>query len=182
MSTQLFDIPLKTLQGKPATLKDYSGKVMLVVNVASKCGLTPQYEALEKVYEQYQARGFTVLGFPVNDFAGQEPGTAQEIEQFCQTNFAVKFPLFEKISVKEPHRHPLYKALINAQPEAISPAGNAFEERLIKFGSTRAQKSDILWNFEKFLIDRKGQVVARFNPDVKPDDEVVVKAIQAALG
>jgi glutathione peroxidase len=170
MSTELYDIPLKTIEGKDASLADYKGGVMLIVNVASACGLTPQYGGLEKIYETYIDRGFNVLGFPCNDFGAQEPGTESEIAKFCETRFNVQFPMFSKLKVKGPEQHPLYKALIAAQPKAIQPNG-AVEGN-----------GDISWNFEKFLIGRDGKVIARFAPSVTPEAPQIISAIEAALG
>jgi glutathione peroxidase len=181
MSKNVYEFKVKKINGTPASLGDYEGKVLLIVNVASKCGLTPQYDALEKTHEKFHDKGFEVLGFPANEFGAQEPGTNAEIQEFCSTKFGVKFPMFEKIVVKGEGQHPLYNYLTTTKPEATSPQGSAFEEKLKGYGITRTKKSDILWNFEKFLIGRNGTVVARFNPDVTPDDPVVTKAIEAAL-
>lgn len=158
--TALADIPLKTIQGSDASLADYTGKVLLIVNVASKCGLTPQYEGLEELYRAYRERGLVVLGFPANEFAGQEPGSNAEIESFCTTSFGVDFPMFEKIVVKGEGMHPLYATLI---------------------AQSSAPEADISWNFEKFLVGRDGTVVARFSPRTAPDDAALVSAIEAAL-
>jgi glutathione peroxidase len=183
MST-LFEIPVKTLAGEPATLEPYKGHVLLIVNTASKCGLTPQYEGLEKLYSTYKHCGFDVLGFPANDFAGQEPGTSEEIKNFCTANFGVDFPMFEKIAVTGPDAHPLYQLLVETQPEARQ-ADPGFRANLDGFLSQHGAKTNpapgILWNFEKFLVDRSGQVVARFAPDTKPTDPAVIQAIEAAL-
>ena len=176
----LYDIPVKLVDGTATSLAAYKGQVLLIVNVASKCGLTPQYDGLEKLYEQYREKGFSVLGFPANNFAQQEPGTNQEIQEFCRTNFGVKFPIFEKISVKGPDQHPLYQYLTDAEPEIRLKPGSPFESKL-KDPKTREQKPDILWNFEKFLIDREGHVASRFAPDVKPDDEILVQAIEQQI-
>ena len=154
----IYDFSVPKIDGKNSQLGEYKGKVLLLVNVASKCGLTPQYEALEKVYEQYHAKGFEVLGFPANEFAGQEPGTNAEIQEFCQMKFGVKFPMFQKIVVKGPGQHPLYQFLTTTQPEAQKPAGSKFEEKLIEYGQKREHKADILWNFEKFLVGKNGEV------------------------
>jgi glutathione peroxidase len=170
MSTELYDIPLKTIDGKDTSLADYKNGVLLIVNVASACGLTPQYGGLEKIYETYIDKGFNVLGFPCNDFGAQEPGTEAEITKFCETRFNVQFPMFSKIKVKGAEQHPLYKALIAAQPKAIQPNG-AVEGN-----------GDISWNFEKFLIGRDGKVIARFAPSVTPEAPQIIKAIEAALG
>lgn len=174
------DIPLKTITGGDATLGDHAGKVLLVVNVASKCGLTPQYEALEATYRKYRDQGFEVLGFPANDFGAQEPGSDDEIATFCSTSFGVDFPMFSKIVVNGPERHPLYSELIAAQPTARS-SGEGFEEKMERYGITRADPSDVMWNFEKFLIARDGNVVGRFMPDMTPDSPAISGAIEREL-
>ena len=148
--------------GEPADLSEYKGKALLVVNVASKCGLTPQYEGLENLHEKYGARGFEVLGFPCNQFMGQEPGTAEEIREFCDTNYHVQFPLFEKIDVNGDNQHPIY-AELEQQADADGEAG------------------DVKWNFEKFLVSPEGKVVGRFRPQVTPEDPALVQAIEAQL-
>ena len=158
----LYDIPIHTLQGSDATLGDYAGKTLLLVNVASKCGLTPQYEGLERLQKAYGDRGFSVLGFPCNQFLGQEPGTAEEIQQFCSTTYGVTFPLFEKIDVNGDDRHALY-AQLTETPDAEGNAG------------------DITWNFEKFLVSPSGEVVGRFRPQVEPEDSALVGAIEGQL-
>ncbi|MEU5612142.1 glutathione peroxidase [Streptomyces sparsogenes] len=158
----LYDIPLHTLSGEPTTLGAHRGTALLLVNVASKCGLTPQYEGLERLQQRYAERGFTVLGFPCNQFAGQEPGTAEEIRTFCSTTYGVSFPLMEKIEVNGEGRHPLYAELTKAE-DASGEAG------------------DIQWNFEKFLISPRGEVVARFRPRTEPEAAEVVAAIEAQL-
>ena len=174
------NIPVKTIDGKPSSLKDFAGNVLLVVNVASKCGLTPQYEALEKIYEDKRDKGFAVLGFPANNFGAQEPGSNEEIAEFCSLTYSVKFPMFEKISVVGDDQHPLYKELTTAAPRAAGEP-DAFRDRLKGFGMTPNQDPDILWNFEKFVIGKDGNVVARFAPTVTPDDPALVAAIDAAL-
>jgi glutathione peroxidase len=176
--TALQDIPLKTIDGEASSLGDYAGKVLLVVNVASKCGLTPQYTALEAVYKKYHDQGFEVLGFPANNFGAQEPGTDEEIATFCSTSYDVDFPMFSKISVAGEDKHPLYAALIETQP---SPEGDEFRERLKGYGMTPNPEPEILWNFEKFLIGRDGEVVARFSPATTPDDDKVIAAIEREL-
>jgi glutathione peroxidase len=158
----LYDIPISTLDGSPSSLATYAGKTLLLVNVASKCGLTPQYEGLEKLQKSYGDKGFSVLGFPCNQFAGQEPGTSEEIAEFCSNTYGVSFPLFEKIDVNGENRHPLYEQLTKAE-DAEGKAG------------------DITWNFEKFLVSPAGDVVARFGPRTDPEDAVVVDAITANL-
>jgi glutathione peroxidase len=154
------EIPIKDIDGKATSLKAYNGKVLLVVNVASKCGLTPQYKGLEAMQEKYKDKGFTVLGFPCNQFAGQEPGTNEEIKQFCSSQYHVSFPLFDKIEVNGPNRHPLYIALA---------------------GKDSPFPGDIKWNFGKFLIGKDGKILKRFDPTTKPDAPEVVAAIEAAL-
>lgn len=154
-----FDLKAKTLTGQPINLSDYKGKVVLVVNVASKCGNTPQYDPLQKAYEKYQAKGFVILGFPSNDFGQQEPGSAAEIAKFCKMNYGVTFPLFQKNAVKGADIQPVYKFLTGAT----------------------ADKSEVSWNFEKFLVDRKGSVVGRFKPSVQPDAPELIGQIEKLL-
>jgi glutathione peroxidase len=184
MPANVYDTQVRKINGQDAALKDYAGKVLLIVNVASKCGLTPQYDGLEKTYEKYHDKGFEVLAFPANEFGAQEPGSNEEIQEFCRSSFGVKFPLFEKIVVKGPEQHPLYKLLVQAQPKArpgLATTDGDFEKKLAGYGIKRENPSDILWNFEKFLINRRGQVVARFSPDVTPDDPELLKAIETEL-
>jgi glutathione peroxidase len=176
------DVPVKTIDGKDAKLGDYAGKVLLVVNVASKCGLTPQYAALEKLYQDYKDKGLEVLGFPANDFGAQEPGTEAEIQTFCSTTYDVKFPMFSKIVVTGDDQHPLYRALTHAQPQARAKDGTDFRGRLAGHGMTPNPPPGVLWNFEKFLVGRDGEVADRFNPDVEPTDPMVVQAVEKALG
>lgn len=180
MTTALQDIPLKTIRNDDASLADYAGKVVLVVNVASKCGLTPQYEGLEKLYSDYKDQGLVVTGFPANDFAGQEPGTNEDIATFCTTNFAVDFPMFAKLVATGPDKHPLYAALTEAAPKAAGD-GDAFREKLRGYGMTPNPEPEVLWNFEKFLIARDGSVAGRFAPTMAPDDAELVAAIEAEL-
>ncbi|WP_129779014.1 glutathione peroxidase [Peristeroidobacter soli] len=177
--SNLYDIPVKRIEGTDATLAAYRGKVLLVVNVASKCGLTPQYEGLEKLYQDKRAQGLEVLGFPANNFKEQEPGSDAEISQFCSLNYDVHFPLFSKISVKGADQHPLYAALTRAQPAATGDG--PFRERLKGYGIDTGAPGDVLWNFEKFLIDRQGQVVGRFAPDTTANDPGLIQAIDAEL-
>jgi glutathione peroxidase len=158
----IYDAPVRTLSGDPASLADHKGKALLIVNVASQCGLTPQYTGLEQLSEQYGPRGFEVLGFPCNQFGGQEPGTSEEIAQFCSTSYGVTFPLFEKIEVNGEGRHPLYAQLT----EKADREGKA---------------GDIQWNFEKFLISPAGEIVERFRPLVTPEDPQLVAAIEEQL-
>jgi glutathione peroxidase len=158
----LSDIPLRTLRGEPTSLAEHKGKALLVVNVASKCGLTPQYTGLEQLHEEYESRGFSVLGFPCNQFGQQEPGSPEEIATFCSTTYGVTFPIFEKIDVNGEARHPLYVELTK-QPDAEGKAG------------------DIQWNFEKFLLSPDGEIVARFRPLTEPAAPELVNAIEQAL-
>ncbi len=158
----LYDIPIHTLQGDDAKLGDYKGKTLLLVNVASKCGLTPQYEGLERLQKTYGDRGFSVIGFPSNQFMGQEPGTPEEIAQFCSATYGVTFPLMEKIDVNGEARHPIYAELTEKE-DAEGAAG------------------DITWNFEKFLVSPNGDVVARYRPQAEPEDPAVVADIEAQL-
>jgi glutathione peroxidase len=186
-TTPIYDIPVQRITGETTSLADYRGKVLLLVNVASQCGLTPQYDALEKIYSRFKNSGFVVCGFPANDFGSQEPGSNQEILKFCTGTFAVDFPMFSKIPVTGPDTHPLYKSLIAAQPKAIGPTRDSFRENLNSFlksnhnGASTNPEPGILWNFEKFLIDRNGNIAARFSPEVLPDDPTVVAAIESAL-
>jgi glutathione peroxidase len=159
---EIHDIPVATLAGEPSDLSALRGKVSLIVNVASRCGLTPQYAGLERLQEKYGAEGFSVVGFPCNQFAGQEPGTSEEIATFCSTTYGVSFPLYEKVEVNGPGRHPVYQELVR-HPDADGAAG------------------DVQWNFEKFLVSRDGQVLARFRPRVEPEDAAITEAIEAAL-
>ena len=162
--SELQQIAVTTIDGRNASLGEHAGKVLLVVNVASKCGLTPQYEALERLYEDKRAEGFEVLGFPANDFGAQEPGTDAEIAEFCSTTYDVEFPMYSKVSVVGENQHPLFTALTNAIPRADGDA-EAFRERLRGHGMTPTEEPDIVWNFEKFLIAKDGTVVGRFAPD-----------------
>jgi glutathione peroxidase len=156
----VLDFKMKRLSGEEEALAAYKGKVVMIVNVASKCGLTPQYKGLEAAYQKYKDRGFVVLGFPANNFLGQEPGTDTEIAEFCERNYGVSFPMFSKISVKGDDQHPLYAKLTN-QP---APVGG-----------------DVEWNFQKYLVDRSGNVVARYSPRTRPDDENLVAKIEHLL-
>ena len=158
----LYDIPVNTLNGDPSSLGALAGQTLLVVNVASKCGLTPQYEGLERLHERFAGQGFAVVGFPCNQFGGQEPGTAGEIAEFCSATYGVSFPLFEKIEVNGPGRHPLYQELTSV-PDSSGEAG------------------DVQWNFEKFLLRPDGSVAARFRPRTGPEDPAVVAAIEENL-
>ena len=181
MTGSLYDFKVKTITGEEKSLGDYKGEVLLVVNVASKCGLTPQYEGLEKLFRDYHAKGFEVLGFPANEFAGQEPGSNNEIQEFCRSTFGVEFPMFSKIVVKGESQHPLYKFLTETKKEAlVNPDGKLMgilKEKNLLSGAAH----DIKWNFEKFLVNKKGEVVERFAPDIAPNDPVITKGIEKAL-
>lgn len=179
MSTNLFDIPVKKIDGSDATLNEHKGEVLLVVNVASKCGLTPQYEGLEKLHEKYGGRKFSVLGFPANDFAAQEPGSNDEIQAFCQSTYGVQFPLYGKIAVTGPDKHLLYKHLTTEQPNTEDREG--MEAMLRGYKMEPTPKPEVVWNFEKFLINRQGSVVRRFAPDTAPDAPRLIEAIEAEL-
>jgi glutathione peroxidase len=181
VATPLESIPVKTIAGNPSSLAHFAGKVRLVVNVASQCGLTPQYAGLEALYRKYHAQGLEILGFPANEFGAQEPGTEAEISDFCSTNYDVTFPMFAKVVVKGSEQHPLYAALTEAMPNATKLPGTDFRANLAKHGIEPGLPSDVLWNFEKFLIDRNGQVVGRFSPDVTPDAELLISAIEREL-
>ena len=178
--TDLASIPLTRIDGSADHLGNHAGKVLLVVNVASQCGLTPQYERLEALYQARKADGLEVLGFPANDFGAQEPGSHDEIVEFCTRNYGVSFPLFAKADVTGPAQQPLYAALTAALPTKQGPAAE-FRERLKGYGMTPTEDPDVLWNFEKFLIGRDGKVAARFAPGVTPDDPALVGAIEAEL-
>lgn len=182
MNESIYDIPLRRIDGTPADLGAFRGKVVLVVNVASACGLTKQYAGLEKLYEDKQDAGLVVAGFPANEFGAQEPGSNQEIAEFCTSKFGVKFPMFEKIVVKGPGQHALYKRLIAAQPRAQEKPGSVFRAKMAGYGIKAENESDILWNFEKFLIDRQGNIVGRFASDTEPGDALLRDAIDKALG
>ena len=158
--SDLYEIPLRTLSGEPASLP--RDTALLLVNVASKCGLTPQYAGLEELQRRYAERGFTVLGFPCNQFLGQEPGTAEEIATFCPTSYGVTFPLFEKVEVNGTDRHPLFGLLTDVSDD-------------------QGEAGDVRWNFEKWLVSPSGQVVRRFRPQLEPDDPTLVAAVEAVL-
>ena len=181
MSSAVYDVPVQRITGEDTSLAEFKGKVLLLVNVASKCGLTPQYEGLENLYEQLRGQGLVVAGFPANNFKSQEPGTNEEIQSFCTTNYGVKFPMFSKISVAGADKHPLYKLLTTAQPKAISVAEVPFREKLKGYGIERNADPEVLWNFEKFLVSRKGEVVKRFSPDTPPDAPELIAAIKEEL-
>lgn len=179
MTTSVYDIPVVSINGTETVLNQYQGKVLLVVNVASKCGLTPQYEGLEKLYNEKKQQGLEILGFPSNDFLAQEPGTNEEIEQFCRLNYQVDFPLFEKIPVVGEAKHPLYAALTQAIPTRTGEG--PWLDDLVEYGLTPNNPPEVLWNFEKFLVNKNGEVVARFAPDIAADDARLLDAINAEL-
>ncbi|AHK21428.1 glutathione peroxidase [Yersinia similis] len=181
MSHPIYAISVQTIDHQLVQLAKYKGSVLLVVNVASQCGLTKQYEGLENLYKTYQKQGVEVLGFPSNEFAGQEPGSDEEIHAFCRGTFGVDFPMFSKIEVNGPHRHPLYQHLVAAKPVAVKPEGSEFYQRLASKGREPKQPGDILWNFEKFLISRDGTVLARFAPDMAPEAPILINSINQAL-
>lgn len=177
----LFSLPLTRIDGSVTTLTDYRGKVLLIVNVASKCGLTPQYDALEKTYARFRDAGLEILAFPANDFAGQEPGSNEEIVQFCRGTFGTSFPMFSKITVVGSSKHPLYASLIETLPHSQGAGKQGMIDGLVRFGVTPNQEPELMWNFEKFLIGRDGKPVARFSPDTLPDSPALVDAIERAL-
>lgn len=180
MSSSIYDIPVTKITGEPATLGEHKGKVLLVVNVASKCGLTPQYEGLEKLYERFSGQGLELAGFPANDFKAQEPGTNAEIQSFCTTNYGVKFPMYGKIAVTGAHKHSLYALLIAAQPTAKGdPAGWAAVLKQHNIDANAAP--EIQWNFEKFIVSRSGEIVARYSPNTPPDSPELLAAIESEL-
>ncbi|MCB1499436.1 MAG: glutathione peroxidase [Bauldia sp.] len=172
MASPIYDIPVRRIDGTDTSLGELAGKVLLIVNVASQCGKTPQYEGLEALYGERKDEGFAVLGFPCNQFGGQEPGTEAEIEAFCRSVYGVDFPMFAKLDVKGPDQHPLYKALVAAQPKRTLEPDAA---------NPKPAEGDVRWNFEKFLVSRDGQVVGRYDPDVKPESAVLTAAIETAL-
>jgi glutathione peroxidase len=181
VSQSIFDIPLQRLNGEAATLAEHAGQVMLLVNVASKCGLTPQYTGLEQLNTDYADKGLRVLGFPCNDFGAQEPGTEAEIESFCQENYGVSFSMYSKLTINGELRHPLYAHLITARPEASASGSDKLQQTLAQHGLLPKHETDVMWNFEKFLVGRDGTVLARYAPDVTPQDAALLADIDAAL-
>jgi glutathione peroxidase len=179
MSETVYKIPVTLIDGKSTTLDAFRGKVLLIVNVASKCGLTPQYEGLQAVYQEKASKGFEVLGFPANNFMSQEPGTEAEIAEFCSTNYKVAFPLFSKISVAGDDKHSLYNVLTQAQPKGVGEG--PMRERLTGYGIQPNPPGEVVWNFEKFLISRDGRVVERFAPDVVANDPRLLASIDREL-
>lgn len=179
MSDAITALPLTRITGEADTLADHAGKVLLIVNVASKCGLTPQYEGLEALYRAKRSAGLEVLAFPANNFNGQEPGADEEIATFCKTVYDVTFPLFSKISVRGEDIHPLYAGLTAEKADAVGDG--PMRERLNGYGIATGEPGEVLWNFEKFLIGRDGRVIDRFAPDVDAADPRLVGAVEAAL-
>ncbi len=179
--TNAKELKFRQIDGTERNLNDYKGNVLLIVNVASKCGLTPQYEGLEKVYQQYKHKGLIVMGFPANEFNGQEPGSNEEIHEFCQMSYGVQFPMFEKVIVKGESIHPLFRFLTETSPVTTTKPISKLVQTLKKTGLFGADTKDIMWNFEKFLINRDGKILARFAPDIKPEDPVLIDAIENAL-
>ncbi len=177
--TDIRSIPITRINGASARLADYEGKVLLIVNVASKCGLTPQYEGLEALYRARNNEGFEILGFPANNFKEQEPGSDEEIASFCSLTYDVTFPMFSKLSVKGDDQHPLYKALTEARPEVTG--AEAFRKHMTDSGLGPENPEDVLWNFEKFLISRDGQVIGRYSPNMLVTDPVIAQDIDKAL-
>lgn len=178
--TDIQSIPLTRIDGSQATLGDYAGKVLLIVNTASKCGLTKQYEGLESLYKARKDDGLEILGFPANNFKGQEPGSDEEIAAFCSLNYDVTFPMFSKISVRGADTHPLYRAMTEARPETTGV--ETFLQRMIEAGQGPDQPYDVLWNFEKFLVSRDGKVIGRYSPNMPVTDETIANDIDKALG
>ena len=178
--TSILDVPVTRIDGTPTSLAEHKGKVLLIVNVASQCGFTPQYAALEALYEKNQEKGLVVCGFPANDFGAQEPGSNEEIQAFCQLNFGVNFPMYAKIAVTGVERHSLYNALVESTPETTGDT-TELRQHLVEFGVVPTSPPEVLWNFEKFLIGRNGRVAGRFAPDVVPDDSALGEAIEAEL-
>lgn len=181
MTTTVDTIKLRRIDGTDGGLGDYAGQVRLIVNVASRCGLTPQYNGLEGLYRRYQDEGFVVLGFPSNDFLGQEPGSDAEIAEFCKLTFDVGFPMFAKDKVTGDEKSELYARLIKEMPVARSTSGDGMRTTLVGHGIDTTNPPEVLWNFEKFLIARDGRVVARFAPDTAPDDPALIASIEAEL-
>lgn len=175
VSSPIYDITVRRIDGVETSLGDFAGSVLLIVNVASQCGLTPQYEGLERLYSAYRQRGFAVLGFPSNEFSGQEPGTNEEIHDFCRSVYGVDFPMFGKIELRGSGQIPLYRLLTTAQPRRL--LGDRPKVHAVKLAADK----NVRWNFEKFLVGRTGEVTARFDPDVVPEDPLIVAAIEREL-
>lgn len=180
MTNKIYEIPVKTIDGRETNLGEFKDKLLLIVNVASKCGLTPQYAGLQKLYDDYNRRGLEILAFPANNFMGQEPGTEAEIKEFCDSNYKVQFPLFSKISVKGDDQHELYQYLTETKPDTDVNDGG-LESNLKGYGHNRSTPGEILWNFEKFLIGKNGEIVHRFAPDVTAEDERLIAKVESEL-
>lgn len=178
MSKTIYDYNLNKIDGTNTDIRKYEGKVLLLVNVASECGLTPQYKGLENLYNKYKDKGLVVLGIPANEFGAQEPGSNNEIQEFCQMNYGITFPMFEKIVVKGKEQHPLYKFLISSKPEAKMKPDSKLIPLLKEKGLLTGNPEDIKWNFEKFLISKDGQIVERFSPDIDPLDPMILQAVE----
>lgn len=178
--SSIHSIEVTTIDGQTKTLADYAGKTLLIVNVASKCGLTPQYEQLEALYKEKKDQGLEILGFPSNEFKGQEPGSNEEIAEFCRSTFGIDFPMFSKICVNGEERHPLYQELFAQMPERTLDPESGFLEKLAGFG-IEVKEGQVAWNFEKFLVDGEGKVIGHFAPDVNADNPILTSAVEAAL-
>lgn len=181
MSNTVEKIEFKNAKGETKTLSDYNAKAFLIVNVASKCGLTPQYEGLQALYTEYKDQGLEILAFPANEFLGQEPGTNDEIQSFCSLTYNVTFPVNEKIIVKGEGQHPLYNSLTNIKKEAVKNEDGGFEKKLTDKGLITGEPQDIHWNFEKFLVNKKGEVVERFFPDITAENDVLISKLKELL-
>jgi glutathione peroxidase len=179
-TTPILNIPVEKIDGTPASLAEHRGKVLLIVNVASQCGFTPQYAPLEALYKQNRDKGLVVCGFPANEFAAQEPGSNAEINSFCETSFGITFPMYAKIAVTGPDQHPLYSALVESKPETTGDT-TELRQHLVEFGVSPTTPPEVLWNFEKFLVARDGKVVHRFASDVEPNDPRLQSAIEEEI-
>ncbi len=178
---ELLDITFENIQGETKSLKDFDAKAFLIVNVASKCGLTPQYEGLEQIYREFKDQGLLVLGFPANEFLAQEPGTNEEIQNFCQTQYDVTFPVLKKIVVKGSGQHPLYTKLTETKTEAVTDPESKFLDMLKEKGLLSGEAHDIKWNFEKFLVNSNGKIINRYSPDLKANHELILNDIKATI-
>lgn len=180
MIQNIYDIPLKSIDGKETNLSQYRGKTLLIVNVASKCGFTPQYEDLEKLYKNLQPQGLEILGFPTNDFLKQEPGSDKDIASFCSLTYGVTFPMFSKISVKGKEQHPLFKLMTTKKPIAINYVGRSPFKKIL-FRLLGGTSSEVQWNFEKFLVSTEGEVLERWASEVSPSDPRFIQRIKQSL-
>ncbi len=183
-TVDLFSIPLEKADGTFGSLNDFKGKAILIVNVASKCGYTNQYKTLQKLHENFSLKGLQILAFPANEFGGQEPGTNEEIQTFCELNYGVTFPVFAKLIVKGAGQHPLYQFLTHAFPNLSEPASvlKNILRKIIYPGNWNAEVGDVKWNFEKFLLNREGEIIGRFPSGLSPDDPNFIQLIEATLG